>query len=253
MNHAPVLPEVINGAFESGILFLCDHASNAVPEDMHGLGLPPGELQRHIGWDIGAAAVTRALAAQFRAPAVLSTFSRLVIDPNRGRDDPTLVMKISDGAIVPGNRDADEAEVEARIRRFYDPYDHAVGGMIAAAVAAGFPPAIISMHSFTPVWHGTPRPWEIGILWRDDARLAGPLMESLRGQGFVVGDNEPYIGVLDGDTLYRHALTQGLRFVLIEVRQDLIATQEDTVLWAHIVARHIRTLRLGCRNAGGAM
>ena len=109
---APV--ETIEGALDGGLIVLCDHASNAMPAEYASLGLPPNELQRHIAYDIGIAETTRHLARLTGAPAVLSTFSRLLIDPNRGEDDPTLVMRLSDGAIVPGNARADEAEVECR-------------------------------------------------------------------------------------------------------------------------------------------
>ena len=122
--------ETIEGAVESGVLLLCDHASNAVPPDLGDLGLPPTEFQRHIAYDIGAAGVTRSLARRLNAPAVLTRFSRLIIDPNRGRDDPTLVMRLSDGAVVPGNARITDEEVQERIRRFYDPYDAAVSAAI---------------------------------------------------------------------------------------------------------------------------
>jgi predicted N-formylglutamate amidohydrolase len=121
----PCPVETIEGALESGILILCDHASNAVPPDLGDLGLPEAEFERHIAYDIGAAAVTRSLARRLGAPAVLTRFSRLIIDPNRGRDDPTLVMRLSDGAVVPGNAHVDDAEIASRIERFYDPYDAA--------------------------------------------------------------------------------------------------------------------------------
>jgi len=85
----PCPVENVPGPVESGILILCDHASNAVPPDLGDLGLPEAEFERHIAYDIGAAAVTRSLARRLGAPAILTRFSRLVIDPNRGRDDPT--------------------------------------------------------------------------------------------------------------------------------------------------------------------
>src|SRR4051794_17525685 len=142
--------EIIEGALESGLLLLCDHASNAVPPDLGDLGLPEAEFRRHIAYDIGAAAVTRSLARRLNAPAILTRFSRLIIDPNRGRDDPTLVMRLSDGAVIPGNARVDDAEVARRIERFYDPYDHAITAAIGRAMAAGAPPVLVCVHSFTP-------------------------------------------------------------------------------------------------------
>jgi predicted N-formylglutamate amidohydrolase len=204
---------------ESPLLFLCDHASNALPEG--GPGLDPRLLATHIAYDIGAAALTRALAAAYRAPAMLGGWSRLLIDLNRGADDPTLVMKLSDGSIIPGNRDAGAAEVARRIAAYHAPYHAAID---AELDRMGAKAVIISMHSFTPSWKGRPRPWEVGVLYDRDTRLAAPLMARLGEAGFPVGDNEPYTGALEGDTLYRHGTLRGLPHVLIEIRQDLIDT-----------------------------
>ena len=203
-----------------GLIFLCDHASRRVPAEFGDLGLEAGLFATHIASDIGAAEVTRALAAHFGAPAVLARWSRLVIDLNRGEDDPTLVMKLSDGSIVPGNVDAD---VEARIERFHRPYHRRIADEISRRAA----PALISLHSFTPAWKGRARPWETGILWDRDGRLAVPLMARLREAGFTVGDNEPYSGALENDCLYRHGTMNGLPHVLIEIRQDLISNDRD--------------------------
>lgn len=235
--------ETIDGAFESGLLILCDHASNAVPPDLRDLGLPETEFRRHIAYDIGAAAVTRSLARRLGAPAILTRFSRLIIDPNRGRDDPTLVMRLSDGAVVPGNARVDEAEIQSRIERFYNPYDEAISAAIHRALTAGHPPAIVTVHSFTPIWRGWPRPWHVGMLWDADERFAKPLLEGLRGEeGLVVGDNEPYDGALAGDTVDRHATVRGLANALIEIRQDLIAADEGAEEWAERFARLLKPL-----------
>ncbi len=228
--------EYIEGDEKRGVILLCDHASNFVPPDLEQLGLPAEQFERHIGYDIGAAEITRELARRLQAPAILTRFSRLVIDPNRGRDDPTLVMRLSDGAVVPGNAYIDEAGIEQRIHRFYDPYDACISNEIERAIACGIAPMIVSIHSFTPVWRGVPRPWEIGLLWDKDDRLARLLIDSLRRDGkFTVGDNEPYMGGLPGDTVDRHATVRGLVNVLIEIRQDLIAEQSGIRTWADIL------------------
>ena len=216
--------ETIDGDERGGLLFICDHASNVVPARYGTLGLPEAQLERHIGYDIGAAAMTRRLAAHFSAPAVLTTFSRLLIDPNRGEDDPTQVMRLSDGAIVPGNARIDAAEIEQRRETYWRPYRRAVGAAIERMSGANGSPVVISMHSFTPFWKDVPRPWEIGILWDTDPRLARPLMDGLRDAGFVVGDNEPYDGALRGDTLDEEVTRRGLAGLLVEMRQDLVAT-----------------------------
>ena len=136
----------------AGALIICDHASNAIPPGYGTLGLPREALARHIAYDIGAAAVTRALAAQLGAPAMPSNYSRLVIDPNRGLDDPTLVMRYSDGAIVPGNAYIDAAEIAGRSARYWaGSYRQEIAATIDAMIATGEPPALISIHSFTPV------------------------------------------------------------------------------------------------------
>ena len=157
-------------------------------------------------------------------PAFLGAWSRLLIDLNRGADDPTIVMKLSDGSIIPGNvlgsPEADRAEVADRIARIHAPYHAAIS---AALDRIGPEAVIVSMHSFTPSWKGRPRPWQVGVLYDRDTRLSAPLMTRLQGAGFIVGDNEPYSGALKGDTLYQHGTLRGLPHVLIEIRQDLIA------------------------------
>lgn len=209
-----------------GLIFLCDHASNALPARYGTLGLEAGAFAAHIAYDIGAAEVARALAEAYGAPAVLARFSRLLIDLNRGADDPTLVMKLSDGRIVPGNRDAGPEEIEDRLTKYHRPYHDAIGAEIAALRNAGRVPVLISVHSFTPAWKGAARPWQVGVLWDRDTRLARPLVDALAKAGFTVGGNEPYSGALENDCLYRHGTMNGLPHVLIELRQDLVAAPE---------------------------
>ena len=244
MTFEPHPVETIEGDPTCGLVLICDHASNHVPDDLHRLGLPDAEYARHIAYDIGAAGVTRLLAAELGAPAVLTRFSRLIIDPNRGRDDPTLVMRLSDGAVVPGNARIDAAGVVERIRRFYEPFDRAIDGTVAAGQAAGFAPAILTMHSFTPCWRGYARPWHVGILYDDDDRLSVPIIAGLQADParLTVGDNEPYGGGLPGDTIDRHATARGLPNALVEIRQDLIAAEAGQAEWASRFARILRPL-----------
>jgi len=234
--------EIIAGANE-GVILLCDHASNALPPEYGSLGLPPEQLERHIAYDIGAAGVVREMAARLGCPAVLSRFSRLLIDPNRGADDPTLVMRISDGAIVPGNERLTPAETARRIAVYHAPYHEAIRCAIDAAMNAGETPVILSVHSFTPVWRGASRPWHAGVLWDSDPRLAQPLIRALSAEGdLVVGDNEPYKGALKNDTLYQHGTLRGLAHALIEVRQDLIAKPDGQRLWAERLAAMLSSI-----------
>ena len=219
-----------------GLLLLCDHARNAVPPELD-LGLPEADMARHIAWDVGARGVTLGLAERLGAPAVLSTFSRLVIDPNRGDDDPTLVMKLYDGSLIPGNRHVDAAEVERRLNAYYRPYHDTVRGRLDA-MAAEAPPMIVSMHSFTPQFKGrAARPWHVGLLWDQDDRLMRPLLAELeREPDLCVGDNEPYSGQLRGDCMYQHGTARGFAHVLIEIRNDLISTEDGQRDWADRLA-----------------
>lgn len=226
-----------------GLLLICDHASSALPPRYGSLGLAAGEFERHIAYDIGAREVTLGLAAKLDCPAVLSRYSRLLIDPNRGLDDPTLIMKLSDGAVVPGNADIDEAERRTRIENIHAPYHRAIDEAIDQALAAGAVPALISVHSFTPTWKGGVRPWHAGILWDRDRRLAAAMLAGLTAcDGIMVGDNEPYSGALEGDTMSIHATARGLAHVLTEIRQDLIAHKSGVDEWAGRLARVIEPI-----------
>ncbi len=233
--------ERIAGEASSRLVLLCDHASNALPPDYDGLGLDEAQRARHIAYDIGAAALTRALAARLRSTAILSRYSRLLIDPNRGEHDPTLIMRLSDGTIIPGNQNIDAAEREKRLQAFYRPYHDAIAREIDARIARDSAPVLVSLHSFTPEWRGRSRPWHAGILWDKDPRLALPLIEALRAEpSLCVGDNEPYSGRLKGDTLYRHGTRRGIAHAIIEVRQDLIAQPGGQTAWAERLARVLK-------------
>ncbi len=217
-------------------LVTCDHAANTVPAPVNGgsLGIAPEDMARHIAFDPGAAGVTLGLAELLDAPAILSNFSRLVIDPNRGEDDPTLLMKLYDGTIVPANRHADAAEKGRRLDAYYRPYHKAQARLAARQDNT----VLLSIHSYTPQLNGRPiRPWHVGILHGRDARLAVPLIRRLEAEpDLCVGENEPYGGHLDGDSVDRHAIQHGRANVLIEIRNDLIQTDEQQYAWAKRLA-----------------
>ena len=238
--------EQIPGALDGGVLVVCDHAANALPPRYGDLGLPREALERHIAYDIGAAWLARRLAERLGAPAVLSTFSRLLIDANRGDDDPTLVMRVSDGDLVPGNARIDAAEIERRRSRYWAPYRSAIAATVEAMLASGEPPAILSVHSFTPHWRGQARPWKVGVLWDSDPRLPAPLIRALGAEPDIgpdaVGDNEPYDGGLPGDTINAIATALGLANALIELRQDLIGERAAAEAWADRLARIVAPL-----------
>lgn len=217
---------------DSRWLLTCDHATNTVPPDVGGgmLGLDPTDMERHIAYDVGAAGVTRALADLLGAPAILSNFSRLVIDPNRGLDDPTVVMKLYDGTIIPTNRHVDRAEIARRAAAYHQPYHDALEQMASARDDT----VILAIHSFTPrLMRRHPRPWHVGILHERDNRLSDPLLDLLRAEpDLCVGDNEPYAGHLPGDSIDVHALQKGRPNALVELRNDLIRTPEGQAKWA---------------------
>lgn len=229
--------EILEGDYDGGMVLLADHAMNRLPAAYGSLGLPESAFHRHIAFDIGIEGLTRRLAAMLGVPAVLGGFSRLLIDPNRGEDDPTLIMKISDGAIIPGNYPIGDEEWTHRLDTFHRPYHRAVERVITRAGASGRAPLVLSLHSYTPAWKGAPRPWHAAVLWDSDDRAVLPLIDLLRRPGdILVGDNEPYDGALRGDTMYRHCMTTGTPHALLEVRQDLIADEAGIDAWAERLA-----------------
>jgi len=235
--------DAINLTGDPRLLIVCDHASNATPPGYGSLGLPAADFDRHIAFDIGVDGVTRALSALLDCPSVLSRFSRLVIDPNRGEDDPTLIMKLSDSAIIPGNRDVDDTETEARLNLCHRPYHTAIDTAIKRSEAeTGRGPNIISIHSFTRQLAGRAvRPWQVGVLYDWDIETAETLLRGFRAEpDLCVGDNEPYTGKLEGDCMWRHATHRQLPHALLEIRNDLIEADAGQKEWADRLAPHIR-------------
>ncbi|MEO0664455.1 MAG: N-formylglutamate amidohydrolase [Pseudomonadota bacterium] len=218
------------GASGARWVICCDHATNRVPDEIGALGLPEADMARHIAYDIGALGVSLALGEALDAPVVSSNFSRLVIDPNRGEDDPTLVMQLYDGSIIPGNRQVDAEERARRLAAYHRPYHAALAEVMSERDA----PILVSVHSFTPQLRGRARrPWEVGVLFAEDRRLSDPFAEALAAHTPApVGLNEPYGGKLPGDTVDTHALCHGHLNALIELRQDLIEDQTGQHAWA---------------------
>ncbi len=229
--------EILETDTTSDWLITCDHASNRVPSEIGNgsLGLSAADMDRHIAYDVGAAGVTRELAKQLNAPAILSRFSRLVIDPNRGEQDPTLVMQLYDGTIIPQNRAISTKVIAARKAKFYAPYHDA----LAKLAIKHKNPAIVAIHSFTPrLSSASPRPWHIGILYdQRQARLSNALLSRLREEpDLCVGENEPYAGHLPGDSIDRHAIGPRRENALVEIRSDLIETPQGQIEWAQRLA-----------------
>jgi predicted N-formylglutamate amidohydrolase len=237
----------MNEAFDlvpgrADLLVVVDHASNRVPADID-LGLPTELLERHIGWDIGAEPVGRELCRRFGCPGLFGTVSRLVIDLHREEDSAALIPEASDGHLIPGNQNLTAFDRAERIARFWRPY-HAA---LAALVAEHRPALIAAVHSFTPrleTSDGASRPWEVGILYNQDTRAACIAIAELRRQGFATGDNQPYSGKLLNATMNMHAEANGIPYLAIEVRNDLISDEAGVQRWANI----LESMALHCRN-----
>lgn len=226
------------------VILVCDHASNAVPRALGDLGLPADAFGRHIAVDIGAADLTCRLADLLGGPAVLAGYSRLVIDCNRQPGDPTSIAETSDGIVVPGNCGLTDREAELRLGAVFWPYHQAVTNILAHQWRHGPPPALVAVHSFTPrMRDGQPRPWQVGILWNHDPRIAVPLIRLLREDpALCVGDNEPYSGRQVGFTTDNHAAAAGLPHVVLEVRQDLIEHPDGRAWWAERLGQALKAV-----------
>ncbi len=224
------------------LVLVCDHASNDIPDGFSALGVAPDVMTTHVAWDPGALAVAQALSAATDSPLVYPRASRLLLDCNRTPDAPGSIVVLSEDTAVPGNRDLPHAERLARVRRIYTPYHAAIDAVIDARLAARLATAVVAIHSFTPVYHGKARPWDIGVLYDHDRRLADRLLGALRADGdIVVGDNEPY-APRDGvyHTLTRHADARGLASVMIEIRNDRLADAAGQGGWAARLGRHLQ-------------
>ncbi len=223
----------------SPFLLVTDHAGNAIPRSLGRLGVPPQELLRHIAWDIGIAGVGRFLADALDAMLIQQNYSRLVIDCNRPLDAATSIPDISEYTAIPGNVGLSEASRAARAREIFRPYHERLEAELDLRQRAGRPAVLIALHSFTPILKGVTRPWHAGALYNRDPRLAHRLIALLEAEkGVVVGDNEPYtVSDASDYTIPVHAERRGLYYVLIEIRQDLIADETGQRAWALRLAR----------------
>jgi len=210
-----------------------------VPHKLGSLGVSAADMERHIAWDIGAADVAIRLAAALDAFAILQTYSRLVIDCNRRPGIPASIVRISESTRIPGNEIVTVEEAAARDREIFRPYHDRIRTELDTRQAQGRPTILISVHSFTPRFHGNQRPWHAGVLYNRDARLASELLRRLRADpGLVIGDNEPYsVGDTTDYTIPEHGERRGLPHVGIELRQDLISAEAGQREWAERLAR----------------
>ena len=233
-----------NSSGSARVLLVADHASPFFPAAMNQLGLEDWVLDRHVAWDIGSDQLTEYLADLLDAPAILAGFSRLIIDPNRKLDDPTAFVKVSDGISIPGNAELSARQKALRVQSFFEPYHGAIARRLEEFQAGGIVPALISVHTCTPVFAQFVRPWHIGVMWDKDPRIAVPLMENLREvEDVCFGDNEPYSGRHTHDfTIDHHAESAGLAHVGIEVRQDLVRDSDGARKWAGILATALQDI-----------
>lgn len=231
MNKSSV---IVNRGINDNCLVICDHASSRIPKKYNDLGLNKETIASHRAYDIGASDVAIQLSSKLQCTLIMTNFSRLLIDPNRGKDDPTLIPKLSENIKIIGNSKINLIEEckerSERINNFYLPYHEAIKKFISESLGKGKVPKILSIHSFTPIWKGKKREIDVGILWDRDDRLSSIFLNSLHG--IKIGDNKPYNGRLKNDTLYQHGTLTGLPHVLIEIRQDLLKDYKERLFWA---------------------
>lgn len=225
---------VHNEGGQSPFLIVADHAGNLIPPSLDRLGLSKHECARHIAWDIGVASVSRYLADALDATLVQQNYSRLVIDCNRPLGSETSIPEISERTPIPGNVALSADRRALRAREIFKPYHDRIEAELTRRQQAGKEPALIAMHSFTPVFMGNARPWHAGVLYNRDRRLAGILLELMKGEdGLCVGDNEPYsVSDLTDYTIPVHGEGRGLLHVEVEIRQDLIGDASGQRAWA---------------------
>lgn len=231
-----------NGPF----FFTCEHAGRRLPRQLGTLGLSETDRQRHIAWDIGALDVSMALADHFDAPLLHQRYSRLVIDCNRRPEAPDAIVTVSEETEVPGNIGLSEAARRQRVKEIFEPYHRAALDVITARKQDNTPPIHIAMHSFTPVFKGYRRPWDLGILYDRHTELASRMLDYFRREtDLVLGDNEPY-GINRDNDFSIPVLGDGCGLVNVEleIRQDLIATPESARHFAGIVAAALSGITL---------
>jgi predicted N-formylglutamate amidohydrolase len=242
---------VINRAGRGPIVLLCEHASRDIPSAYAGLGLGSNDLARHIAWDIGALGLSVHLSSMLDAPLAHATYSRLLLDLNRTPEAHDSIVVESEGTKVPGNIAMDPEQRELRRQRIYEPFHAEVDALLDHRVSTGLSTAVVSIHSFTPRYHGVDRPWHVGVIARQDRRLAEGLLQALRAEtGLCVGDNEPY-GPQDGvyHSLSRHGEQRGLAGAMIEVRQDLLDDDASRLRWAQTLRRCLESALRHVRDA----
>lgn len=252
--HEPPMAIHCRSDSTTPLLLVCEHAGIEVPHALAG-AYPESLLKSHYGCDIGAGRLALALSQRLNAAAVLARYSRLVLDANRRLDDPTLILQMANAQPVKANTQLSAADVDARVHDLYVPFHAAVEAELQRLSGAGSPPTYIAIHSFTPRFGVTERPWHVGVMWDQDAQTAQHVIHGLRQhEGLIVGDNEPYSGRASEDfSVDYHAERNGLANVALEIRQDLLATDAQIAVWVERLVPLIQALLVrGDTDAGDA-
>jgi len=244
---------VENAGGSGPFVLVCDHASNFFPPPYDtSLQISEAEKCAHIAWDPGALGVAKGLSKALDAPLVYSTVSRLIVDCNREETRADLMPCLSETTQIAGNRDLSADERAFRLNLAHRPFHQAIDRVLNERKAKGPPTAVVSVHTYTPVYMGKARPWEIGLISERDRRLADPVLAELRARGgLTVGDNEPYAPA-DGVyyTVRRHGEARGLPCLMIEIRNDEVTTPEEEARWSELLAPMLS--RAAETVAGGA-
>lgn len=214
-------------------VLVCDHAGFRVPERLGSLGLDAAALKSHIAGDNGAAAVAKGISDRLDAPLVTQTYTRLVIDCNRPPDSPASIVRSSEDTEIPGNLELTPDDAEARAVAVFEPWHRAIDGLLDGRAQSGQSSALVAIHSFTPVYRGQARPWEVGIIHNHDRETGLALIDGLRAEGLEVGDNQPWSPADEVDyTITRHGHPRRIPHTMIEIRDDLLAGDAEQAAWA---------------------
>lgn len=230
---------VENPEGSSRIVFICEHAGQKIPEYLGSLGLDDEAMSTHIGWDIGAAALSRSLSKQLDAALILQRYSRLVYDCNRDFDAFDAIVEESDHVAIPHNSDLSLEQRRQRFELVYQPFHNAVAGVVERRMQAEEKPVIVTIHSFTPLYKGQRRTLDLGILYDADPRFADVISDLAdTDSSYSAARNQPYTPK-DGcmHTIITHGIRNGLLNIMLEVRNDLISDTDGQKQWSERIAK----------------